>query len=290
MSFDGFSHLSGLPRGLFIIALAIGAHLIVRLLRLIGERFAMLGTARPGLSKPRTVASLVISTMVFTIYFAAVGMVLAEFGVSITAYLASASVIGLAVGFGSQGIVQDVVTGLTVIFSDLFDIGDLVEISGQVGVVSEIGMRFTVLTTPLGTSVFIPNRTISNVINYPKGYIRCLVDVTLPQDPERAAEVEKAIEIAATAVYDQFPGIHRRPPGIEGRFTTRSGKAYVRYKFRIWPGRGGPIETSFKQEILGALRRIDPEYSEWMIAISYEVEQIAGKGALDRKPGPRGQE
>lgn len=290
MSFDNLSQLSGWPRGLFIIALAIGAHLVVRLLRLIGERFAMLGAARPGLSKPRTVASLVISTTVFAIYFAAVGMVLAEFGVSITAYLASASVIGLAVGFGSQGIVQDVVTGLTVIFSDLFDIGDLVEISGQVGVVSEIGMRFTVLTTPLGTSVFIPNRTISNVINYPKGYIRCLVDVTLPQDPERAAEVEKAIEIAATAVYDQFPGIHRRPPGIEGRFTTRSGKAYVRYKFRIWPGRGGPIETSFKQEILGALRRIDPEYSEWMIAISYEVEQIAGKGALDRKPGPRGQE
>jgi len=279
MSFDSLSHLSGWPRGLFIIALAIGAHLVVRLLRLIGERFAMLGTVRPGFSKSRSVASLVISTTVFAIYFTAVGFVLAEFGVSIAAYLASASVIGLAVGFGSQGIVQDVVTGLTVIFSDLFDIGDLVEISGQIGVVSEIGMRFTVLATPLGTSVFIPNRTISNVINYPRGYIRCLVDVTLPVDPERAAQAEKAVEIAAGAIYDQFPGIHRRPPGAEGRFTTRSGKAYLRYKFRIWPGRGGPIETSFKQELLESLRRIDPDYTEWMIAISYEVEQVVEKSS-----------
>lgn len=153
MSLDAFLPLSGWPRGLLIIALAIGAHLLVRLLKQLGHRFIAAGAARPGLSKPRTVASLAISTAVFSIYFAAVGMALAELGVSITAYLASASVIGLAVGFGSQGIVQDVVTGITVIFSDLFDIGDLVEISGQVGVVSQVGMRFTVLTTPLGSSL-----------------------------------------------------------------------------------------------------------------------------------------
>lgn len=274
---DSLQQLAGWPRGVLIIALAIGAHLLVRLIKRIGNHFAAAGASRPGLSKPRTIASLAISTAVFSIYFAAVGMALAELGVSITAYLASASVIGLAVGFGSQGIVQDVVTGITVIFSDLFDIGDLVEISGQVGVVSEVGMRFTVLTTPLGSSLFIPNRSIANVINYPRGYIRCVVDVTLPENSERAGEAEQAFERLAQSAYAQFPGIHRRPPSAEGRFTTPSGKAYLRYKFRIWPGRGGPIETTFKQELLGALRRIDPEYAEWMIAISYEVEQAPDK-------------
>src|SRR5690606_22150626 len=58
-----------------------------------------------------------------------------------TTYFASASVIALAIGFGSQGIVQDVVTGLTLIFSDLIDVGDMVEISGQSGVVRSISMR-----------------------------------------------------------------------------------------------------------------------------------------------------
>jgi len=276
-SLDSVLQVAGWPRAVFIVVLALGAHLVVRLLRRIGAHFATLGAGRPGLSKPRTIAGLVISTAVFTIYFAAVGVALAEVGVSITAYLASASVIGLAIGFGSQGIVQDVVTGLTVIFSDPFDIGDMVEISGQVGVVSEVGMRFTVLRTPVGSYVFIPNRTIANVINYPRGYVRCLVDTTLPEDSELAAQAEAAVESVAESVREQFPGIHRRPPGVEGRFTAPSGKKYLRYKFRIWPGRGGPIETSFKQELLAALQRIETDYPEWKIAVSYETEEATGK-------------
>ena len=277
MPVDSITQLSGLPRALVILALAVAAHLVVRLLNRIGAGFTAFGADRSGLSKSRTVASIIISTTVFTIYFAAVGVTLAEFGVSITAYLASASVIGLAVGFGSQGIVQDVVTGVTVVFSDLFDIGDLVEISGQVGIVSAVGMRFTVLATPLGASVYIPNRTIANVINYPSGYVRCVVDVTLPADVTLAAAAERAVETVAQSAYEQFPGIHRRPPGAEGRLATSSGKAYLRYKFRIWPGRGGPLETVFKQELLVALKGIDPEYADWMVAIGYEVEQSVGR-------------
>ncbi|MDA0241196.1 MAG: hypothetical protein O3A84_14380 [Proteobacteria bacterium] len=46
----------------------------------------------------------------------------------------------------------------------------------------------------------------------------------------------------------------------------------MRLKFRIWPGRGGPIETVFKQELLQALKAIDPTYQDWMISVSYEVE------------------
>src|SRR5687767_4431636 len=90
-----------------------------------------------------------------------------------------ASVLGLAIGFGSQGLVQDVVTGLTLIFSDLIDVGDLVEVSGQTGVVRGVTMRFVELENALGGTVFVPNRTISSVINYPRGYVRCFVDVTL---------------------------------------------------------------------------------------------------------------
>jgi small conductance mechanosensitive channel len=97
-------------------------------------------------------------------YFVAVGLVLKEFGISLTAYFASATIIGLAVGFGSQGLVQDVVNGLTVVFSDLFDVGDMVEIAGQTGFVQKIGIRFTVLNNFMGAEVFIPNRTIANVV------------------------------------------------------------------------------------------------------------------------------
>jgi moderate conductance mechanosensitive channel len=98
--------------------------------------------------KAVSLLSLFSSSLIFIFYFAAIGFVLSEFGVPIAAYLASASIIGLAVGFGSQGLVQDVVSGLTSIFSDVYDIGDMVEISGQVGVVTRIGLRFLEIENP----------------------------------------------------------------------------------------------------------------------------------------------
>ncbi len=71
---------------------------------------------------------------------------------SLKTYLASASIMGLAIGFGSQGLVQDVVTGVTLVFSDLIDVGEMVEISGQTGIVRSIGMRFTRSRTPWALS------------------------------------------------------------------------------------------------------------------------------------------
>jgi small conductance mechanosensitive channel len=136
-----FSSLNYPWRILVIIAVAIGVHLAVIIIRAFGERLV---TAMPkrSFAKVRSILGLLTRIAVFILYFATVGIVLKEFGVSLTAYLASASVLGLAVGFGSQGLVQDVVTGLTLIFSDLVDVDDMVEISGQTGIVQTIGMRF----------------------------------------------------------------------------------------------------------------------------------------------------
>ena len=167
-----------------IVGAAIAVHLLVILTRK-GVRY-LLAEERLAHAKLRSVVTLASSTLVFALYFLTVGFVLRELGVSLTAYLASASVIGLAVGFGSQGIVQDVVMGLTFIFSDVLDVGDLVEVGGQTGIVKGISMRFVELENALGARVFVPNRTINNVINYPKGYIRCLVDVTLTGNDDTA--------------------------------------------------------------------------------------------------------
>jgi small conductance mechanosensitive channel len=206
-------------------------------------------------------------------YFVAVGMVLKEFGISLTAYLASATIIGLAVGFGSQGLVQDVVTGLTVIFSDLFDVGDMVEIAGQTGIVQKIGIRFTVLNNFMGAEVFIPNRTITNVVKYERGYVRAIADINLLGDSVRAEKIEDRVRSLVEATYEQFPGILITPPSIEGRIKTSAGKEFLRVKFRIWPGQGGPLEAGFKREVLESLKVIDSSYSDWMVVLTYEVEK-----------------
>jgi moderate conductance mechanosensitive channel len=259
-------------RMLFVLGIVFAAHLLVYGVRKVGHKIQST-QVRPSLSKTRTIASLVTSALIFVLYFGAVGFVLTEYGVSLTAYLASASILGLAIGFGSQGLVQDVVTGLTVIFSDLFDIGDMVEISGQTGVVENVGMRFTVLRNAMGAEVFIPNRTINNVVNYPRGYVRCLADITLPQDAELAGRMEQVVRTVVAGSVEQFPGILRAPPEIEPQHKTSAGKTFLRVKFRIWPGRGVPVETTFKQEIVQALKQLDGQYADWMVTVNYEVER-----------------
>lgn len=252
--------------------IAIVTHLGVILVRQLANSPVLSQQVRRH-QKLRSIATLATSAIIFTLYFLAVGMILREFGVSLKAYLASASVVGLAIGFGSQGIVQDVVTGLTFIFSDLIDVGDLVQVSGQTGMVKAITMRFVELEDAMGAVVFIPNRTISNVTNYPRGYIRCIVDVTLRGDEERRIAIEAVALRQMNLLQQQFPRINLIPPSSEGRISLDAGKEILRVKFRIWPSRQQPIETTFLQELLAEITALDPEYKPWMVSISYEVEK-----------------
>lgn len=255
-----------------LAGIAVLAHLFVVAIRRLSTAL-LHGVGDRRYRKLRSIGTLATSIAMFVVYFLALGLILREFGVSLTAYLASASVLGLAIGFGSQGVVQDVVTGLTFIFSDLVDVGDLVEISGQTGIVRSISMRFVELQNAMGASVFIPNRTISNVINYPRGYVRCIVDVTLTGDEDAKQAAASTTVSLMRAAYQQFPGILMTEPSDEGRLALGSGKEILRLKFRIWPNRGQPIETSYVQELAAALRRSDPDYQPWMIAVTYESEK-----------------
>lgn len=267
--------MAGWPLYARILALAglvVAVHFLVVVIRRL-SRAMLVREKNRRYRKLRSVATLATSITMFVLYFLAIGLILREFGVSLTAYLASASVLGLAIGFGSQGVVQDVVTGLTFIFSDLVDVGDLVEISGQTGIVRSISMRFVELQNALGASVFVPNRTINNVINFPRGYVRCIVDVTLRGDEESKGAAAEAALSLMNAAQEQFAGILMTEPSDEGRKTLSSGKEILRLKFRIWPNRGQPIETSFVQELTAELKRRDPEYQPWMIPVTYEVEK-----------------
>jgi small conductance mechanosensitive channel len=271
---DTYNYLNSLSVALRLVifaAVAVATHLVVILVRQSAGR-ALASSPGKRFQKLRSIGTLATSAIVFTLYFLALGLILREFGVSLTAYLASASVIGLAIGFGSQGIVQDVVTGLTFIFSDLIDVGDLVEISGQTGIVKAITMRFVELENALGATVFIPNRTISNVINYPRGYVRCVVDITLSGDEARHDAIETTATRLMGTMHKQFPGIFVRPPSSEGRLSFGDDKKVLRLKFRIWPNRQQPIETGFNQQLVAELTDADPDFKSWMVTINDEIE------------------
>jgi len=272
-------------RTLLIVALAVVAHLAVRLLHGLSRWLMAHSQAaaeappswkyRADLAQlfPRAAAlvTVLVSAATFSIYFLAIGALLSQVGVSLTAYLASASVIGLAVAFGSQGFVQDVVTGLTLIFSDVLSLGDLVEVSGQTGRVERIGLRFTTLTNLLGQQVFVPNRTIGTIGRFQRGAIQAYVDLQVPSPEEEPAIRELALDLARS-FRDQHAGLLLGAPrdlGVRG--AGERGWRYLRLELPLWPAQGGLIEGPFKQRLIAALKQRVPDYAEWMVTITYRV-------------------
>lgn len=226
--------------------------------------------------KPKfvTFLRLLANSLTSGIYFVALGLILEECGVNLAAYLASASVIGLAVSFGSQGLVQDTVIGLTLLFSDAMDVGDMVEIVGSavvIGHVREIGLRFTKVVNLYNQVVFIPNRTIANVSRFPAGGIFAYADVHVP-DKADLPKVVSTIKTVATDLHHQFAGIVLEASTVESTQQAHVATAnYVRVRFKIWPGQGALIETTFRQRMLNAMRGFAEDYGDWQVAVYYRA-------------------
>ncbi len=227
-----------------------------------------------------TLIQLISSSATFILYFVAGGLVLQEFGVSLTHYLASASILGLAISFGSQGLVQDVVISLTLIFSDAMDSGDMVEIAGTVtvvGRVEEIGLRFTTLRNLFNQIVFIPNRTIANVSRFPQGGVYAYADIQVPMNADKV-KVAQAIEAIALGMWAQFGAIILSEPTMGSvEIAQGGGWELLRIHFKIWPGQGSLIETTFRQQVNRAMKNFDPEYADWQITVIYRAATSAKK-------------
>ncbi|HXC02094.1 MAG TPA: mechanosensitive ion channel domain-containing protein [Opitutaceae bacterium] len=268
-------------RLLLIVVLAAAAHVIVKVIRHLSEWFINKSHARKTplgfmTEKPKfiTLTRLIVSSVTFAIYFFSLGLVLQEFGVDLNDYLASASVIGLAISFGSQGLIQDIVIGLTLIFWDAMEVGDMVEIAGTTivsGRVEEIGMRFTKLINFYNQEVFVPNRTIANVSRFREGGIDAYADVQIPKgaDQQKAVEIGSAV---AKAMRIQFAAIILSEPLIGPVETMQGGGwSFFRIHFKVWPGQGGLIETTFRQQVVTALQELDVNYAAWQVPVTYRA-------------------
>ncbi|MEO6876226.1 MAG: mechanosensitive ion channel domain-containing protein [Opitutaceae bacterium] len=273
-----------LERIFLILVLALGAHLAAKFLRDLSEWIIIRSHAKRNpfgfmTEKPKfiTVTRLMVSAITFMIIFFALGLILQEFGVNLTAYLASASIIGLAISFGSQGLIQDIVIGLTLIFWDAMDVGDMVEITGAavvIGRVEEIGLRFTKVRNVYNQEVFVPNRTIANVSRFPAGGLDAYADIQLPAGTESSKAAAIARDVAR-GMWMQFDALILSEPTVSDmEALSTGGWSFYRVHFKIWPGQGGLIENAFRQQIVRAMRTLDPAYADWQVAVTYRATTV----------------
>jgi len=165
-----------------------------------------------------------------------------------------------------------VISGLTLIFSDALNIEDVVEISGQVGCVEKIGLRFTTMIDIRGQRIFLPNRNIGIISRFHHGVIRVYVDI---QMPEKVGEevIVKAVKGIADAMHSQHKGIILYEPDIFGVFPVEnSAWRYLRIKFSIWPGQEQLIDGIFKQRVNGIMKHYCPDYADWKVVVTYKVQ------------------
>lgn len=273
MDFSWLDRLSTWQGILLAMAVAVVGHLLVRVLQRSGERIL-----RPAgeshdeflrrFPKAASLITIGVSSVTFAIYFGAIGLILVNAGLNLGTYLATATVIGLAVGFGLQGLVQDIVVGLTLIFSDVLDVGDMVEVAGHTGRVDRISLRFTTLVNFQQQEIFVPNRTIADIGRYPRGYLRAFVDVQVPTGLSEEWLV-KTVEDLSEALRMQHVAVIIAPPEVVGVRTAgdvgRGGWRFMRVKFKVWPGQTAVIEDNFRQRLLAAIRSEVGEYQDWMV-------------------------
>ena len=136
--------------------------------------------------------SRTFSTVIFLVVISiAVLIVLAVWGVPIIPIVASLSVVGVAIGFGAQSFVKDLIAGLFVLIEDQYAIGDVVELAGVSGTVEEIRLRTTVLRGLDGSVYHIPNGEIRVAKNLTHEYSRLVVDLSIAYEES----VDRAIDV-----------------------------------------------------------------------------------------------
>jgi len=141
--------------------------------------------------RQNTLLKLLENVIAYVVYFAAILAVLSAFSINVAGLIAGAGVLGLAIGFGAQNLVRDVITGFFIIFEDQFSVGDYVRIGASEGTVQEIGLRTTKLKGMNGEIHIFPNGTIIEVINFSLNNSIAIVDVSVAYE----ADIPKAEEL-----------------------------------------------------------------------------------------------
>lgn len=145
--------------------------------------------------RAKTLASVLSNLITWSLVLFAVGAVLSELGVAVGALVASAGILGAALGFGAQSLVKDLINGLFIIFEDQFGVGDSVDLGEARGVIESVGLRVTQVRDVNGVLWYVRNGEIIRVGNQSQGWSRVILDIPLSYK----VNIEKAREVILNA-------------------------------------------------------------------------------------------
>lgn len=232
-------------------------------------------------ARARTLLPLLRNALLIVL-ITVVGLVtLSELGVNIAPLLAGAGVVGLAVGFGSQTLVKDVITGLFILFEDTIAVGDVVDVGGgHAGVVEAISIRTIRLRDLSGSVHSVPFSAVTTVKNLTKDFSFALfrVSVDYSEDPDHVIDVLKGIGSGMQAEPAYRADI-LAPLEVMGLDELADSGIVIQARFKTRPGKQWTVAREFN-------RRMKKRFNELGISIPYPHMQLVVKdGSGDRALG-----
>ena len=201
--------------------------------------------------RTETLGSVLRSIASATVGVIALAMVLGEIGVDLTPVVASAGIVGVAVGFGAQNLVKDFLSGMFMLLEDQYGVGDTVDLGPAVGIVEAVTLRTTRLRDAEGTVWYVRNGEINRVGNQSQGWSRALLDIPLAlgTDVPRARAV--ALEVAKGVHDDEaYRDLVLDDPEVWGLQAIGADGLVLRITMRTVATMEGTVERALRERLM----------------------------------------
>jgi small conductance mechanosensitive channel len=200
--------------------------------------------------RARTIGSVLRSITSAVVLLIAAVMILAEFGVALGPILASAGIVGVAVGFGAQNLVRDFLSGMFMLLEDQYGVGDIVDLGEASGVVETVGLRITTVRDHQGTVWYVRNGEILRVGNKSQGYAVAVVDLPLAHTADMTQASELAGRIAAARVENEdIKDDVLEPPEVLGVEKVTTEGVTLRLTVKVNPGKQFAVQRALNAAI-----------------------------------------
>lgn len=196
----------------------------------------------------QTITKIIKATVNILISILALVLVLSELGVNITPFIAGAGIIGLAISFGSQSLVKDIINGIFILIENQFGIGDVVNINGIGGVVEDMTLRVTILRDLSGKAYVIPNGQITTVIVLTKGWSRMNLNIGIAykEDIDTASTIMMDV---AYSMKQEFPDKIIDEPELLGVDALNDSSVDIKIIMKTAPGDQWSVEREYRRRI-----------------------------------------
>jgi len=243
--------------GVNLVIIVVGAFIIVRAANLAIDHLQFKLSRNKATSdlewqrRATTLGRIPTSLVTAPVAFIAILMLLRELSIDVMPILTGAGIAGLAIGFGAQNLVRDVISGFFLILEDQVRIGDLARINGTGGIVEQINLRTILLRDGEGAVHVFPNGTITSLANLSKQFAYAVVDIKVAYNESLDRVMGTIREVGASMQRDPaWASLVLAPLEIIGVDSLEGGAATIKVKFRTLPLNQGGVANELRRRLM----------------------------------------